>query len=283
MTRVFLSFPASELHTARRLADSISIAGIQPVLDTYEIEKSEEILSHLLFSAASSDFVLLLMPTESRMALRWRQKGFSEGIRSKLKSRKISVIPVFVGRRLFSLASSDAVSFTLERRYAGESVSQSSIDRIASYLSNLPRVKFDRLSPSEFEHLVIALLEKLKFFDIEPSQGPHYGFDIQAKTHTRNPFGGVGSTLWLIETKFHKNARADIQSLQQLSHGLEQRPVGVNGVLITNGQLTSTAREWVESNEKSKRTSITIVDGTQLRELVLKHPDVVERFFGILT
>jgi hypothetical protein len=51
-------------------------------------------------------------------------------------------------------------------------------------------------------------------------------------------------------------------------------------VLITNGQLTSTAREWIEANEKSKRTSITIVDGTQLRELVLKFPDVVDHFFG---
>jgi hypothetical protein len=282
MTRIFLSFPHSEMRIAELLAQAISANGIEPVLDNYEIDQGgEDILSHLLFRAHTSEFVLLLIPTDSPVAARWRRGGFSKSVRSKVRSRNISIIPIYLGSRLFSLPSSDAVSFTLERRHAGERVSQVSIDRVASYVSSLPRVKFDHLTPQSFEHLVIALLQKLKFFDIEPSRGADYGFDIQAKTRTRNPFGGAGATPWLIQLKFHKSARADIQSLQQLSYGLERQPLGVNGVLITNGQLTSTAREWVESNEKSKRTSITIVDGTQLRELVLKYPDIVDNFFGI--
>ena len=54
----------------------------------------------------------------------------------------------------------------------------------------------------------------------------------------------------------------------------------VNGMLITNGQLTSTALDWLEYNEKEKRISITVVDGIKLKLLILKHPKIVDEFFG---
>jgi hypothetical protein len=277
MARVVLSYPHQEQATAERLGQALFSAGLNPVLDSYDYGFGEQLLSHLLYSVESSDFVLLLIPALSMSA--WRSRGVSDAIRSKLRSRNVSIVPVFLGRRSLTPALSDSVSFSIERD-RGDSAEEKAIQRIVSYLASLPRVQFDLLPPRMFEELVAALLEKLRFFDIERSHSSDLSFDIQAKTRTRNPFGGFGTITWLIEIKFHRDSRADISSLRQLSSYLEERSVAVNGVIITNGQLTSTAREWIESNQKSKRTSITIVDGTQLRELVLKYPDLVARFFG---
>jgi hypothetical protein len=83
----------------------------------------------------------------------------------------------------------------------------------------------------------------------------------------------------VFEFKYYKNARADINSLRQLSSYLEQLPMDFNGGLITNGILTSAAQEWLKENERRKRTNIRIIDGLKLKELILKHTDLVHEFF----
>jgi hypothetical protein len=98
---------------------------------------------------------------------------------------------------------------------------------------------------------------EVEFLDVEPNQGASGAFDVQAKTRTRNPFGRFGVSLSLFKIKYRKNSRADISSLSEPSQFLQRQPV----VLITHGQLTSTAHEWIESNQESKRISISIVDG----------------------
>lgn len=277
--RVFLSYPHQEKDTAYHLATSLKQAGLEPILDSYDSGLGDEILQQILYSVESSDFVLLLIPSDSSMEGRWLRSEISKALRFKLKSRNVSIVPVFLGRRPLLSSFSGMVSFSIDRDLEGDA-GERAIKKIVSYLANLPRVQFDQLSIEAFESLVVALLRKLRFTDIERNSSRDYGFDITAQTRARNPFGGFGSITWLIELKFRKDSRADINSLRQLSYYLENEPIGVNGVLITNGQLTSTAREWVEVNQKSKRTSITIVDGTQLREIVLKYPDLVDEFFG---
>ena len=278
MARVFLSYPCQEENIATILAEGLAQAGLSLVLDVYDYDSGKPLLTHILYSVESSDFVLLLIPERS-MEARWILKEINKIMRYKLKSRNISIVPIFIGHRPSPMSISEPVSFSIERGANGYPA-QLSIERIISYLKNLPRVQFNHLSPRSFEELIILLLEKLRFFDVEHFHANDHGTDIQAKTRARNPFGGYGTISWVFDLKFHKDSRADITSLLKLSGYLEERPVGVNGVLITNGQLTSAAREWVELNQRSKRTSITIVDGTQLRELVLKYPDLIDRFFG---
>lgn len=277
MARVFISHPHNEQQIAARLAKALRAVGLEPVMEVNDATIGEEVLTHLLYSVQSSDFVLLLTPTRSLSA--WRTQGAGAAIRQKLKSRNVSIVPVFLGPRPLIPGLADFVSFYIDER-SRRFDPGGSIHKIATYMANLPRVEFNRLSPQAFEALVVALLKKFKFLDIGVNRGVSGAFDFEAKTRTRNPFGGFGVTLWVFKIKFHKNSRADINSLSELSHFLQKQPLGVNGVLITNGQLTSTAREWIESNQESKRISIAVVDGTQLRELVLKYPDVIDMFFG---
>lgn len=283
MSRIFISSTHSERAISRELARRLDQEGLFPVMDSFEAEFADEWLHHVLYSVESSDVVLLLIP-EDVYERKWIRRELNKTIKYKLKSRNILVILVYLGRRRIVAASKDQVAFFLENESHSQSAkkySEKSIDKLVTYLANVPKVEFDNLTPIEFEELIIALLRKLRFFDIEEQRVSHdMGIDILAKTKTRNPFGGTSFISWAIEVKYNKNSRADISSLKQLSYYLEDRSLDVNGVLITNGQLTSTALEWLEYNEKEKRTSITVVDGIRLKQLILKYPKIVDEFFG---
>ncbi len=283
MNRIFISSTHSEREIAHDIASRLEHEGLFPIIDSFESEYADEWLHHVLYSVESSDVVLLLMPEED-YERKWIRRKLNKDLIYKLKSRNILVIPIYLGRKRFVSSSIDQVVFFLKNEGHSQSIkqySEKSIQKLITYLANVPKVDFERLSPSEFEQLIVALLKKLRFVDIEEQRiYGDMGFDILAKTKTRNPFGGMSFISWAIEIKYNKNSRADISSLKQLSYYLEDRSIDVNGVLITNGQLTSTAREWLEFNEKEKRTSITVVDGVKLKQLILKHPSIVDDFFG---
>lgn len=277
--RIFISHHASNTDAAKRIAHSLCQRGLFPFLDTYDIGPGENILSHLLYSVDSSDFVLLLIPFNPSDESRWIRREIDKSLGYRLKSRNVSIVPVYLGRRPLVTPFHSAISFALDLE-APHSYAEQQISKIADYLANLPLVNFDALSAPRFEELVFSLLEKLHLRDVSRIKYAEKGFDFEAKSRVKNPFGGYGFITWLIEVKFTKSARVDLGLLHQLSHYLELRPLEINGVVITNGQLTSTAREWLEDNARSKRTSLTVVDGTQLRELVLKYPALVEEFFA---
>lgn len=282
MNRIFISSTHSEREFSHELARRLENEGLFTVMDSFEAEYADEWLHHILYSVESSDVVLLLMP-EDDYERKWIRRELNKTLKYKLKSRSILVIPVYLGKNKFISSSGDQVVFFLENESHSRSLkkySEKSIEKLVTYLANVPKVDFDTLSPQMFEELIVALLRKLRFFDIEQQHDiGDMGLDLIAKTKTRNPFGGTSFINWIIEIKYNKNSRADISSLQKLSYYLEERAMDVNGVLITNGQLTSTALDWIEYNEKEKRTSITVVDGVKLKQLILKHPKIVDEFF----
>ena len=263
----------------RHLAEALEQRGLEFHVDSYDVASGNDVLSHLLYSAESSDFVILLMSPDFAEKANMSEGDFDKALRYKIKSRNISIVPVYLGRRPLVSSFSSTVSFTLGREVSSVSFDRQ-IDRIADYLYNVPRVDFERLAPPQFEALVHALLKKLRLLDIEYAGLKDNGFDLTAKSRVRNPFSGHIFATWMIEVKFTRSARVDLNLLHKLSQYLEKKPIAMNGVVITNGQLTSTAREWLEDNTRLKRTSLTVVDGTQLRELVLKYPDLVGTFFS---
>jgi hypothetical protein len=276
--RIFVSHHHSDAVVASRLGEALAQRGLGAHVDSYDVAPGEDVLSHLLYSVESSDFVLLLIPSEPSDEAKWIRRELDKSLRYKIKSRNVSVIPVYVGRRPLVAPFTSPVSFTLDP-HGPYSTTERQIDRIADYVRNVPRVDFERLTPPQFEELIYALLQKLHLFDVSRVNHPDLGFDMEAKSRVRTPFGGYSFITWLIEVKFRRSSRVDIHLLDQLSTELEKYPIEMNGVVITNGQLTSTAREWLEDNARTRRTSMTVVDGTQLRELVLKYPELVDTFF----
>jgi len=109
------------------------------------------------------------------------------------------------------------------------------------------------------------------------------GYDIRANYISTDPFGAEKEETWIAEVKFYRNARADLNAMRQMASYLERLPGQYKGLIITNGQLTSAAREWLALAENEHRIEVRVVDGTELKRLLLNNPQLVDRYFHIDT
>ena len=141
-------------------------------------------------------------------------------------------------------------------------------------------IDFSELGWRAFEALVADLLVELGFTDIERESAVHdLRVDIKAHYSHTDPFGLQVTDTWLVEIKFYGQRRADLKSINQLTGYLSGLPARNKGLLVTNGQLTSAAKEWLQSTEASSRVEIRVIDGTELKRLLLQHRDLIEKYF----
>lgn len=83
----------------------------------------------------------------------------------------------------------------------------------------------------------------------------------------------------MVEVKFYHKSRADLKSIHQLAGYLSYLPEHCKGLLVTNSQLTSAAREWLASAESKGRIQIRVIDGTELKRLLLQHKNLIYKYF----
>jgi hypothetical protein len=60
---------------------------------------------------------------------------------------------------------------------------------------------------------------------------------------------------------------------------MSRLPARSKGLLVTNGQLTSAARDWLASAEAQSRIEIRVIEGTELKRLLLQHKELVNKYF----
>lgn len=279
--RVFLSYSYQDQEKACLIADKLQDLGINVSHDQLGFDIGESFINRLYKEIESSDFFLLLLSKNS-MESHWVAKELDYAISKTLHYRDITIVPLLLSPAKIPSSLKDRVRFDLRRNFDIQ------IKKLSEYLRLIPYVDFELLDPFKFEQLCIALLKKLQFKDFESKSIDTYHYetplkdfkaDFLATLRHKDPFGGYVKVNWVFEFKYYKNARADINALRQLSSYLEQLPVDFNGGLITNGILTSAAQEWLRENERRKRTNIRIIDGIKLKELLLKHTDLVHNFF----
>lgn len=279
--RVFLSYSYQDQEKACLIADKLQELGVNVFHDQFGFDIGESFVNRLYKEIESSDFFLLLLSKNS-IESRWVAKELDYAISKTLHFRDITIVPLLLSPAKIPNSLKDRVRFDLRRNF------ETQIKKLSEYLSLIPYVDFELLDPIKFEHLCIALLKKLRFKNFESENLDTYHYetllsdfraDFIATLRYRDPFGGYVKVNWIFEFKYYKNSRADINALRQLSSYLEQLPVDFNGGLITNGILTSAAQEWLRENERRKRTNIRIIDGLKLKELILKHTDLVHEYF----
>lgn len=97
--------------------------------------------------------------------------------------------------------------------------------------------------------------------------------------HSFDPFGSEVLETWIVEVKFYHKSRADLKSIHQFVDYLSYLPEYCKGLLVTNSQLTSAARDMLASVESNRRIQIKVIDGTDLKRLLLKHKDLINKYF----
>lgn len=271
---VFLSYSSRDKSVAERIFQELRNRGINVWLDTMEVKPGDSITDFIHNALSASDFLLVLLSSDSTKS-RWVQYELSLAANKELVKRDITLLPVLISEVDIPSSLKAYKFFDLRQDF------EQGIAELAEQIGSVPEMDFSRLDPQTFERLIADLLAKLGFENIIQQRGPlDIGIDFQAEYSVTDPFGVPTKQTWLVEAKFYKQSRADLKSLTQLMAYISSLPSESQGLLVTNGQLTSIAQRWLDSTRRVTGKQLRIIDGTELKRLLLNHRDIIKRYFS---
>lgn len=274
LPRIFLSYSYTDEQQAITIINEFNANGLEVIGDKSDYSFGEIVGEKVSNSLEKGDVFVLLLSSHLRRS-KWFLYELESFINKKLNPRDIMVIPVILSSVKTPEFLSHLVNFNMKRNF------QTELRNLVFYLKQIRYIDFEFLDYSQFEQLIFRLLKRLKFRNISTiSSKIDYGYDFEAVSKHKDPFGNYVELKWIISVKFYKQSRADITSLRQISQIIDSSPSEYNGVIITNGQLTSSAKDWLNNNNIKSKINITIIDGIKLKQLILRYPDLVNEFFG---
>lgn len=274
-SQVFLSYASADRDSAREIASQLINEGLNVWFDQFELQPEDSITSVIEQVISASDYLIVLLSPNSVNST-WVNQELNLALEREFKTRDITLLPIL-------LEDCDVPSNLASRQYLDFRTNfQQGIRTLIEQIGLVPDIDFSKLNARSFEELVFNLLQKLGFKEIEKEwRIQDRSIDIKANFYPTDPFGAERKETWLVETKFYRESRADLKTIHQLTGYLASLPESFKGLLVTNGQITSAANQWLESIESQRRIEIRVLDGTDLKRLLLQHNDLVNKFFGI--
>ncbi len=270
---VFLSYASADREIAHRIFEELRKRGIRVFSATYELQPGDSIARAIESAVSASDYLVILLSPSSVSSV-WVQHELSAALARELTVRDITLLPVVIADCEIPppLASYQLLDLRIDF--------DQGVTRLVERIGLVPQIDFSVLDWRAFENLIADLLTRLGFKIIEREQAiDGLRVDITAEYSRADPFGAEATETWLVEVKFYRQARADLSSVRQLVDYLSHFPLRTKGLLVTNSQLTSAARYWLESAEARGRIEVRVVDGTELKRLLLQHKELVVKYF----
>lgn len=269
---MFVSYAQADKEVARQVAEALRDAGLLVWIDAWELAPGDSIAERIDRGIASSDILLVLLSQSSVSSL-WVQKELSAALSGELRDRAITVIPALI-------EDCDIPPLLADRQYLDLRRDRpTAIQRLVEQIGSAPALDFAKLDSRSFEEMVGDLLVKLGFSVQRTPLTRDGGFDFVATYGHRDPFGAEQTETWLVEVKLYRDGRVSIPSLQQLLGVLVITSGSKRGLIVTNGRLTSVARTFLAESIEKSRTEVRVIDGTELTNLLIQHPEVIRKYF----
>ena len=271
-TKIFLSYA----HTDKELAGLIAQKLVENGLEVWiadGINLGDDLIELIGKEISASDYVLVLLTPNSVVSMKYLNESptlFS----LDWVSRGVAILPVVFGIVEASTLLNSNMYFSLK------TTSDDEINSLARTISLIKYLDFSKLESHSFTSLIEELLAKMGFKDIATVQGPaDTGVDIIAHSTQVDVAEENSKETWLVELKLYNFARADTQSIYKLAYSVTNNTVKSKGMLITNSQLTSAALQALQKITDEMRVKIRIIDGAELKNLLLQHEDLVNKYF----
>ncbi|MEB3120639.1 MAG: TIR domain-containing protein [Snowella sp.] len=268
--QVFVSYASADSMDAKVIVEGLRSRGINVWLDADEIRPGDHWVESIRTAISASAYFLLLLSKHSVQSS-WMTH---EVILKELQSRDVTFLPVLLED--CNIPSPLAVYQYFDMRSGVEE----NLGKLAEALRFTPKIDFEKLSAQTFEQLVVDLLEKLGFVNLQPEIHPRdSGVDAVVEFRQKDPFGAEIREVYAVETKFYRHSRAGLEALRQLAGYAKSDPKINKALLVTNGNLTSVALDWVNDVPKVIGIPIRVIDGTELKRLLLQNTDLVSKYF----
>lgn len=271
--QIFLSYASSDREVAQRIAEEIRKAGMGVWFSEWELRPGDSIAERIEEGLSASDVLLILLSPQS-VSSRWVEHELSAALSRELKSRAIIIVPVLIEDCQIPASLAGRVHLDLRSNL------ELGVRDLVRELDVVSRIDFSQLDSRSFERLVGDLLIALGFSVEFFGQSTDAGFDLKATYPTRDPFGVLKDELWLVQVKLYRRERVSIGSIHEMVGRLMSSAGSSKGLIVTNSQLTSVAHEFLHNFSRKSRADVRIIDGAELRQLLLRHPDLVRLYFG---
>jgi hypothetical protein len=269
--QVFISYAAADKNIARIIAETLQSAGLKVWIDEWELAVGDSIQKRIHEAVTSSDILLVLLSPAS-VASRWIQTELNAALSLELRDRAITVIPALIEECEIPPLLADRAFIDLR----GDM--QSSLLRLVNQIGAAPYLNFSMLTSKSFENLIADLLVTLGFSVQRISLTRDKGCDLIANYRSRDPFGAEHVDTWLVEIKLYRDQRVSVTSLREML-GVVMLSGGKNGLIITNGRLTSVARSFLSDSTDKTGFKLRVVDGTELTNLLIQHQELIRKYF----
>jgi HJR/Mrr/RecB family endonuclease len=269
-TRIFINYSFQDREVAEKIMNQLNSAGLDVTIDNYYKDNLFMNINSL-YNMKPGDYMIILISQETKNN-KWYKFDLENYLEKNISNRNITFVPVYLSRVNKVINGGNIVSFNLYNNF------DNGLKKIIDFFIHTKYLDFDNIDPFQFEEMSKKLLSKMKLRIIDNFGSQDLGYDFLAESTSKDPFGVKVVAKWAVECKYSKQNRADIKTLKQLEQLLETRLPDFNGVLITNGLLTSASYELLTTLKK--REKIRIVDGIQLKTFLLKYPSVINEFFG---
>lgn len=264
--RIFLSYAIEDKAAASAIVEGLRLRNVN-IWEIDRIQSGESWTKSIRNTIVAGDYLLHLLSKKS--VKYFNMNGEIERILKELQTRYITFFPILLEDCEVPKVFAEYQYFNLRDGI------DSSIEKLANSLKTTPDIDFDKLSTQAFEQLVFELLKKLGFVNIQILNNYDSKVDAIAEFYERDPFGIATPKVYAIETKFSRHSRAALRGIQQLTQYMASDPKIDKALLITNGNLTSVALDWV----KDSQLPIRVIGGTELKRLLLQNTDLVDKYF----
>lgn len=270
--RVFLSFATEDRDFSKRIARQLERSGLDVWFSESELFPGDSMLDKIGKAVSSSDYIFLIVSKNS-MKSDWVNSEFSKYMINELVTRNVTIVPILVD-------DSEVPAYlrgyqTLDLR----SKTDPKVAKLVRQIAYAPRIDFSSFTKEKFERLVFDLLKSMGFKKISKQiDVQEKGADFRAEFTQRDPFGVEDRQIWIVETKFYRQDRPSVDSIRQMLGSLSFFP-NAKGLLVTNGLLTSYAKEATMKLRKENAKPLRVIEGPELRSLLLRFPRLIEKYF----
>lgn len=140
-------------------------------------------------------------------------------------------------------------------------------------------INFNLLSPTQFEELCFDLLMELGFQKLIWRQGgADSGRDIQGTREVASGLVDPFEETWFFECKRYESGVPPEALNSKIAWADAERPKHL--VFFVSSYITNNARTWLDTISRDKVYRVHLVEGKQLKQLVLRSRNLVARYFS---
>jgi len=272
--RVFISYSNGDNQIAHEISNLLRRENIDVVFDYKNIGAGENIFNQIRYMYESSETVIILL-SQSLFSSNYFTFEFPKYFFEEARKRKVNIIPVLIEK---CQIPSDFLEYEIINLTADFN---KGIQSIIRKIKIIPEISFDHFSHIDFENLTVDLLKEYGFKNIQhQSRVNDLAIDFIAESYNKDIFGFPIKETWIIETKFYREERFSINSLQQLINTFYHiNRMDAKILIITNSVLTSVANEFIEDVQRDRNLEIKVLDGTKLKKTIAKRKKLLTKYF----